>query len=313
MYRGWYAGKREFGSAAVPWEYCLAEWNAQFLGDSAYQIGDRERRNLRWRRRNSGAARARAGTAGTTLPPSVTPGSPRCSRCRRLTPPRTGAPSAAGALGQFALEHDRFWVLRDGFEPRRRELPVDWEHLQRPGISPDYIDRTYATFDLAYDRQDWLPTPTALSLMRNNMPLLGWIAGKSAHFTARDHLYEPGETVEKQLIVINNSRRPTVCEASWEADLPVKAAGHQSLTIETGVQQRVPLRIPVPGAHRPAATTSPPRFAMPMARPRRTRLPSACCRPASPWPARENRAVRSGRPHRPLARQPPYLRPPRFG
>ena len=27
MYRGWYKGKRTFGSAAVPWEFCLAEWN----------------------------------------------------------------------------------------------------------------------------------------------------------------------------------------------------------------------------------------------------------------------------------------------
>ena len=48
MYRGWYNGQREFGSAAVPWEYCLAEWNAQFLGDAAYQISEREKRNLRW-------------------------------------------------------------------------------------------------------------------------------------------------------------------------------------------------------------------------------------------------------------------------
>jgi len=254
MYRGWYAGKREFGSAAVPWEYCLAEWNAQFLGDSAYQIGDRERRNLRW----EAAQFRRSQGKGWYRWDYPTPlGDARFAEMQPVQEAYTTENWRAfrgwGLSGNSPWEHDRFWVLRDGFEPRRRELPVDWEHLQRPGISPDYIDRTYATFDLAYDRQDWLPTPTALSLMRNNMPLLGWIAGKSAHFTARDHLYEPGETVEKQLIVINNSRRPTVCEASWEADLPVKAAGHQSLTIETGVQQRVPLRIPVPGGTPPGS------------------------------------------------------------
>ena len=38
MYRGWYRGEREFGSAKVPWEFCLAEWNAQFFGDRAYQV-----------------------------------------------------------------------------------------------------------------------------------------------------------------------------------------------------------------------------------------------------------------------------------
>ena len=40
MYHGWYKGKREFGSAVVPWEFCLAEWDAQFYGAAAYQIGE---------------------------------------------------------------------------------------------------------------------------------------------------------------------------------------------------------------------------------------------------------------------------------
>ena len=48
MYRGWYQGQREFGSAVVPWEFCVAEWNAQFFGDRAYQISDEEKENLRW-------------------------------------------------------------------------------------------------------------------------------------------------------------------------------------------------------------------------------------------------------------------------
>jgi len=51
MYRGWYRGKREFGSAVVPWEFCLAEWNAQFFGDRAFAISDMEKRNLRWEAR----------------------------------------------------------------------------------------------------------------------------------------------------------------------------------------------------------------------------------------------------------------------
>ena len=48
MYRGWYKGQRSFGSAIVPWELCLAEWNAQFLGDRAYRLSDMEKANLRW-------------------------------------------------------------------------------------------------------------------------------------------------------------------------------------------------------------------------------------------------------------------------
>ena len=51
MYRGWYKGERSFGSARVPWEFCLAEWNAQFLGDRAFRITEMEKANLRWEAR----------------------------------------------------------------------------------------------------------------------------------------------------------------------------------------------------------------------------------------------------------------------
>ena len=48
MYRGWYKGVRNFGSAQVPWEFCVAEWSSQFLGDRAYRISEAEKTNLRW-------------------------------------------------------------------------------------------------------------------------------------------------------------------------------------------------------------------------------------------------------------------------
>ena len=65
MYRGWYQGKREFGSAAVPWEFCLAEWNAQFLGDRAFAVGEAEKANLRW---EAEAVPGRQGVAPLGLP-----------------------------------------------------------------------------------------------------------------------------------------------------------------------------------------------------------------------------------------------------
>ena len=41
-------GKGCSGSAIAPWEFCLAEWDAQFLGDPAYRISEKEKENLRW-------------------------------------------------------------------------------------------------------------------------------------------------------------------------------------------------------------------------------------------------------------------------
>src|SRR5438876_8250579 len=48
MYRGFYKDKRAWGSASVPYEFCLAEWDAQWLGDAAFKLGELEKTDLRW-------------------------------------------------------------------------------------------------------------------------------------------------------------------------------------------------------------------------------------------------------------------------
>ncbi len=245
MYRGWYQGRREFGSAAVPWEYCLAEWNAQFLGDPAYQISDREKRNLRWE-----ADQFRRGRAWHRWDYPFPVGDARLDEMQPVqaayTTDNWRAFRTWGLSGNSPWEHDRFWKLRDGFQHRREELPVDWDHLQQPGYSPDFIDRTYARFDLAYQRSDWVASPTAQSLLRNNLPLLVWIAGKPEHFTTKEHTYYAGETVRKQIIAINNSRVTVTGNASWSTDLGAAFGGIQPLDIATGDQGRVPMNLELP-------------------------------------------------------------------
>jgi hypothetical protein len=245
MYRGWYNGQREFGSAAVPWEYCLAEWNAQFLGDAAYQISDREKRNLRWE-----AQQFRKGQAWKRWDYPYPVGDGRLDEMQPVqaayTTDNWRAFRTWGLSGNSPWEHDRFWKLRDGFQPRRRDLPVDWDNLQQPGYSPDFIDHTYARFDLAYERSDWIASPTAQSLIRNNLPLLAWIAGKPEHFTAKDHTFYPGETVQKQFIVINNSRLTVAGDASWTCDISPAVNGNKQVVIPTGDQVRVPLEVKLP-------------------------------------------------------------------
>lgn len=62
-----------------------------------------------------------------------------------------------------------YWRLRPGVDRSRKELPVDWEHLQRPGYSPDFIQDRYERMDLAFERSDWVPTDAVRALYRNNM------------------------------------------------------------------------------------------------------------------------------------------------
>ena len=245
MYRGWHKGHREFGSAAVPWEYCIAEWNAQFLGDEAYKISEREKRNLRWE-----AEQFRRGRGWYRWDYPFPVGDKRLDELHPVQAAYTTENWRAfrtwGLSGNSPWEHERFWKLRDGFQQRRQELPVDWDNLQRPGYSPDFIDRTYARFDLAYERSDWVASPTAQSLLRNNLPLLAWLAGKPEHFTSKEHTFYPGQTVEKQFIIINNSRVTVSGDAKWSVDLNPKIEGTKRLSIPTGDQARVPLQFKLP-------------------------------------------------------------------
>ena len=245
MYRGWYKGRREFGSAVVPWEFCIAEWSSQFLGDRAYRISEEEKRNIRWEAQQFRAGRLwhrwdypnQIGAKVFDAQHEII-GQYLNSNWRAF---RTWGVSAISPW-----EYHFFWTLKPSVDKSPKQLDVDWEHLQRPGFSADYTDEQYERRDLAFQESDWIPTADGQAILRNNMPLLAYIAGKPAAFTSKDHNFFAGETVEKQLIVINNSRQTLSCECQWTLGLPQALSGTEKVSIATGQQQRVPLRIDLP-------------------------------------------------------------------
>ncbi len=245
MYRGWYKGKREWGSAEAPWEYCLAEWNAQFLGDSAYKLTDMERANVTWE-----AKQFREGRLWHRWDYPYPVGSnvfkDEHTIIGRYLQDNWRAFRTWGVSGISPWEHDHFWKLRAGVDRGRKELKVDWDNLQRPGFSPDYRGEQYERFDLAYEAEDWVPTEEGRSLLRNNMPTLAYIGGKSAKFTSKDHNFYVGETVEKQLILINNSRKTVTFTCTWESPFPLFEGEKQKITVTTGEQRRIPIRFSIP-------------------------------------------------------------------
>jgi beta-galactosidase/beta-glucuronidase len=246
MYRGWYKGERSFGSARVPWEFCFAEWNSQFLGDRAFWISEAEKANLRWETKQF-----RAGRLWNRWDYPYEIGSrvfdDRYAVFAMYLTDNWRAFRTWGMSANSPWEHEHFWKLRDGMDRNRREeFKVDWENLQRPGFSPDYIAERYERMDLAYKSSDWIPTAAAQALIRNNGPVLAYIGGKPARFTSKDHNFAPGESVEKQLIVINNSRETVTCDCAWSFGLPQAVAGSKKVSLPTGEQERIPLRFDLP-------------------------------------------------------------------
>ena len=252
MYRGWYKGQREWGSAKVPWEFCLAEWNVQFFGDRAYQISEAEKANLRWE-----ARQFRAGNVWHRWDYPTPVGSDRFDECYPVfalyLTDNWRAYRTWGVSGISPWEYGHFWKLRPGVDKGRIELKVDWDKLQRPGFSPDYIDQRVERMDMAFERADWVATPAAQALVRNNRPLLAYLAGKPDAFTSKDHNLLPGETVEKQIVVINNSRATVTCDAEWSLGLPQSVTGKRQVTVATGDQARVPLRCELPNGLPPGS------------------------------------------------------------
>ena len=251
MYRGWYKGSRSFGSAVVPWEFCLAEWNAQFLGDAAYRISEQEKRNLRWE-----AGRFRAGELWHRWDYPHALGSrdfdERYPILAAYLDDNWRAFRTWGVSAVSPWEHGVFWKQRPDLDRNQRlELETDWDDLQRPGFSPDYVQERYERMDLAYERTDWVTTLAAESMLRNNAPLLAYIAGKPDHFTSKDHNFLPGEALDKQLIVINNSRATVTAECAWSLDLPQRVTGTKQVTVATGDQKRLPLHVDLPVDLRP--------------------------------------------------------------
>jgi beta-galactosidase/beta-glucuronidase len=244
MYRGWYKGQRSFGSAQVPWEFCLAEWNAQFLGDRAYRIGEREKRNLRWE-----AGQFRAGNLWHRWDYPTSVGASdfddRQEVFARYLADNWRAHRTWGLSANSPWEYSAFWKLREGVN-KRKEFKTDWDSLQKPGFSPDYSQRQQGWMSVDYEAADWVPTAAAEALYHNNRSLLAYIGGKPGAFTSKDHTFLPGEAVEKQLIVINNSRETVDCECAWSFGLPQPLSGNRKVSIRTGEQERIPLRLQLP-------------------------------------------------------------------
>jgi beta-galactosidase len=255
MYRGWYKGERNFGSAKVPWEFCLAEWHAQFVGDRAYKISEREKQNLRFE-----AKQFKAGNLWHRWDYPYHVGArdfdERAEIFARYITDNWRAFRTLGLSANSPWEHHIYWKLKEGAKTGRRDFKADWDNLQRPGFSADFTNRQNLQFVTDLDASDWVPTAAAKALTRNNMPLLAFIGGGVSAVTSKDHNYVPGDTVEKQLVVINNSRETVKCSYSWSLLLDKsKCAGEGNLHLATGEQTRIGLRCDLPAKLTPGAYT----------------------------------------------------------
>lgn len=135
-------------------------------------------------------------------------------------------------------------------------VPDNLANLQQPGIVPDRL-LAKSSFLTTTAPQAYRPSSLGRTFLRWNMPLCAYVGGGPQRFTEKGHNFAAGETVRKQLVVLNDTRREAKCDWSWKLDNAKAVTG--SLTVAPGSKAFVPVAVKLTpgiasGEHTLAAT-----------------------------------------------------------
>ncbi len=86
------------------------------------------------------------------------------------------------------------------------------------------------------------------ALKENNGPTLAWIAGPAEAYTAKDHHFRSGQKIEKQIVLINDTRQPQQFTAAWTAAVEGKEVGNGTHrgSLEVSEIRFVPIQVIAP-------------------------------------------------------------------
>ena len=94
------------------------------------------------------------------------------------------------------------------------------------------------------------------TLKENNGPTLAWIAGPAGAYTAKDHHFRSGQKIEKQIVLINDTRRPQPFTATWTATVGGKEVGRGKMDGNLAVSETrfLPIQFSAPSEEAGAKT-----------------------------------------------------------
>jgi beta-galactosidase len=106
--------------------------------------------------------------------------------------------------------------------------------------------RSWRTAGLPGGLRTWSWVQDALK--ENNGPTLAWIAGPAGAYTAKDHHFHSSQTIEKQIVLINDTRQPQHFTAAWTAAVGGKEVGKGTKLGNLAVSETrfIPIQVIVP-------------------------------------------------------------------
>jgi beta-galactosidase len=155
------------------------------------------------------------------------------------------------------FEKDQTYKWSHGM--RERDYAPAWLELQDLFIRNTWrawrgwgITGGMIPWDAGYARLNNQVTPAGAALHAGNSPTLAWIAGAPT-FTSKDHHFRPGQTVRKQVALINDTRTAQPYSLTWKSLVNGKqiARGSSSGRILVGQNRFLPFSFLLPAGLRP--------------------------------------------------------------
>jgi beta-galactosidase len=117
-----------------------------------------------------------------------------------------------------------------------------------PGQRGPYLKQVPKSLWYNFQPQSYIIHPGGQAILANNRPTLAWIAGSAKAFTAKDHSFSGGERLQKQVVLINDTRAKQDFSYNWQVLLGGKpiATGEKTGTIETAQTLFFPLALDLP-------------------------------------------------------------------
>ena len=148
---------------------------------------------------------------------------------------------ARGISGLLPWDQSGLWRRTKSapYEP----WPDRFKDIKRPGIVPD-MSRPGGEYMVDYG-STYVPSTVGKAGLPYMQELTAWIAGKPGDFTEKGHNFRPGETVEKQIMLLNDSRRPRKATVRWNVPA-LKVGGEMETTVAPGARSELPFHFEIP-------------------------------------------------------------------
>ena len=124
--------------------------------------------------------------------------------------------------------------------------------LNEPGIVPDNF--RWGDYFVTPYPQNYTRTAIGDVVHEWNQPLIAWIGGGES-FTTQEHNYRPGDTVRKQLVILNDLRTRIGCSYSVRIKEQPASAVRGDVEIAPGGKALIPVALSLPPETAPGSRT----------------------------------------------------------